>query len=112
MYYENPDGVAVHRGFPNPAVDASLQSLDLNKLLIQNSLSTFMMRIEGHEWREAGVFEGALVLVDRALSAQGNDLVIWWEGDSFVIAPRHKLPAGQRVWGVVTATIQQYRGGA
>jgi hypothetical protein len=109
MYYENPDGVAVHMGFPNPAVDASLQSLDLNKLLIRNSLSTYLMRIEGHEWRDAGIFDGALVLIDRALKAAGNDLVIWWEGDTFTISPHHAVPSGTPTWGVVTATIQQFR---
>ncbi len=109
MYYENPEGVSVHMGFPNPAADASLQGIDLNKILIQNTLSTFMMRIEGNDWQQIGIFDGSLVLIDRALGARPNDLVIWWQGSTFAISHRHRMAKTGEVWGVVTAVIQQYR---
>ncbi len=109
MYYENPDGVSVHGGFPNPATDASLQGINLNKLLIQNSVSTYLMRIEGNDWQAAGIFAGDIVVIDRALGAHKTDLVVWVLGNDFAISPRHKLPDGAEVWGVVTSAIHQYR---
>lgn len=111
MYFEQPEGVAVHHGFPNPASDISLQSLDLNQLLIKNSSSTFFLRIEGSEWTSSGIFDGDIVIVDRAISPKPNDLAIWQETDRFVISPLHKVPKNRPVWGTVTAAIHQYKKG-
>lgn len=109
MYYENPAGVSVHAGFPNAATDASLQPIDLNTFLIHNSISTFMMRIVGNDWRAQGIFANDVVIIDRALKPHQNDLIVWWKDDAFAISPRHTLPIDSTVWGVVTATIHQYR---
>lgn len=109
MYYENPSGVSIHTGFPNPATDASLQGIDLNKLLIQNGTSTFMMHIDGDDWQAVGIFDGDLALIDRAFGPRTTDLVVWIHDDDFAISPHHTLPEGGEVWGVVTAVIHQYR---
>lgn len=110
MYYSNPDGVSVHDGFPNPAADTSLQSIDLNSLLVRHSASTYFMRIAGNEWVKQGIFADDLVIVDRALSPRGNDPVVWIFEEAFAISPKHKIPEGAEVWGVVSAVIHQYRG--
>lgn len=110
MYYSNPDGVSVHDGFPNPATDAALQSIDLNALLIRHSASTYFTRIAGNDWTSQGIFSGDLVIVDRALAARPNDPVIWVKDDNFAISPRHLLPQNAVVWGAVTAVIHQYQG--
>lgn len=109
-YHENPDGVSVHDGFPNPATDISLQSLDLNSLLIQNSASTFFMLIQGNDWARQGIFADDVAIIDRALAPKPNDPVVWIRDDIFTISPRHKLPEGAEVWGTVTAIIHRYRG--
>lgn len=110
VYYSNPDGVSVHDGFPNPATDSSLQSIDLNSLLINHTASTFFMRIAGNEWTRQGIFAGDLAIVDRALSPKGNDPAVWIHEESFVISPKHKIPEDAEVWGTITAVIHQYRG--
>lgn len=109
MYYENPDGVSAHTGFPNPAIDAALQGIDLNKLLIQNSAATYFMRITGSAWHKTGIFDGDVAVIDRAVPARPNDLIIWTNQDEFAVSPRHALPESAEVWGVVTAVIRQYR---
>lgn len=111
MFYEQPQGVSVHYGFPNPAADASLQTLDLNQLLIKNGSSTFFLRVDGNNWAKNGIFAGDIVIVDRAINARANDLVISLEADQFVISPLHKVTKGRQVWGVVTAAIHQYKKG-
>ncbi len=110
MYYENPQGVSVHDGFPNPATDISLQTLDLNQLLIPRPVSTFLMRITGNEWAERGIFDGDLIIVDRALKPRSGRLVIWWEGSDFAISFVSAVTPDCPVWGVVTAVIHQYEG--
>jgi SOS-response transcriptional repressor LexA len=109
VYYSNPDSVSVHDGFPNPATDSALQSIDLNALLIWHSASTYFMRIDGNSWSDQGIFDQDLVIADRALNPRPNDLIIWTRNDMFVISPRHRLLNDAAVWGVVTAVIHPYR---
>ncbi|HLZ14872.1 MAG TPA: S24 family peptidase [Candidatus Saccharimonadales bacterium] len=105
------DGVSIHTGFPNPAADTTLHRLDLNQLLIRHSVATYMFRVQGNNWEQAGVFDGDIAIVDRALDARGNDIVLWWhdsEGE-FAISSRKRMPKDARLWGVITATIHQFR---
>lgn len=104
-------GVSLHAGFPNPAADTSLRNLDLNQLLIQHNTSTYFFRICGSEWEDSGVFDGDIAIIDRALDARSTDRVIWWHDavTEFSISTYKKVPSGAQVWGVITATIHQFR---
>jgi len=110
---EQTPGVSVHAGFPNPAGDKSLGGLDLNRLLIQSSASTYLFRLRGDEWESLGIFDGDIAIVDRALDPRKNDLVIWWGEDtgSFAISKSKQVKPGITIWGVVTAVIHQFREG-
>lgn len=103
-------GVSVHGGFPNPATDAARQAgLNLNQLLIQNSASTFMMRIAGNHWQHFGIFNDDLAIIDRALSPRPTDLVAWWLDGDFAISEFARMRPEATVWGVVTAIIHELR---
>lgn len=102
-------GVSEHAGFPNPAMDRTLEGLDINRLLIQHSAATYLMRIEGNEWRHQGILDGDIVIVDRALDARTNDLIVWWQGENFTISHLNQLPQHTPMWGVISATIHQFR---
>ncbi|HJQ08826.1 MAG TPA: S24 family peptidase [Candidatus Saccharimonadales bacterium] len=106
-----PSGVSIYTGFPNPAIDKSLHGLDLNQLLIQHSTSTYLFRISGSSWEGAGVFDGDIALVDRALDPRKNDVVLWWNDSrgEFAISSCKQIPPHASCWGVITATIHQFR---
>lgn len=108
---KKPEGVSEHSGFPNPATDMSLSNLDLNRLLIAHSASTYFFRVRGHEWEDSGVFDGDIAIVDRALDARKTDTVIWWNAgaERFSISVCAQVPVNATVWGVITATIHQHR---
>ena len=101
----------MHAGFPNPAADTSLQTLDFNQLLVQHAASTYMFRVQGSEWEDAGVFDGDIAVVDRALDPRKTDTVLWWDEQAgeFAISKYVAMPPTASVWGVVTATIHQFR---
>jgi len=105
------NGVSVHTGFPNPATDTSLRSLDLNQLLIEHSASTYFFRVRGSEWEAAGIFDDDIALIDRALNPRAADVVVWWNQDSeqFSISTYKRVPKDATVWGVITTTIHQLR---
>lgn len=109
----NQDGVSVHAGFPNPATDKSLHGLDLNRLLIRHAASTYLFRMRGNAWKDAGVFDGDIAVVDRALDARKNDVVLWWDGvrGEFAISAYGKMPSGAALWGVITASVHEFRKG-
>lgn len=113
MSQDDSQGVSVQRGFPNPALDSSLPTLDFNQLLIEHRASTYMFRIEGSQWQDAGIFDGDIAVVDRALDARKTDTIVWWDESQGQFAISHKSVAPQHaaVWGVITATIHQFRRG-
>jgi len=106
-----PTGVSIHTGFPNPAADSSLHGLDLHKLLVQHSASTYLFRVRGNEWENAGVFDGDIAIVDRALDPRRSDVVLWWDENrgEFAITLYTKMPPQAACWGVVTASIHEFR---
>jgi len=105
------DGVSVHYGFPNPAADKTLESLDLHQLLVQRPISTFLFRITGADWQDLGIFDGDIAVVDRALSPRKTDIAAWWDNDrgEFRLSYYRDLPADGQVFGVITSTVHQFR---
>lgn len=113
MPTDDSHGVSAQRGFPNPALDSSLPTLDFNQLLIEHRASTYIFRVEGGQWQEAGVFDGDIAVVDRALNPLKTDTVVWWDESNgeFAISKKTAMPRSAAIWGVITATIHQFRKG-
>jgi DNA polymerase V len=120
---------SVAAGFPSPADDHLVQRLDLMQQLIRHPQATFMLRVRGESMKEAGIFDGDVVLVDRAITPRSGQIVVAVVDGDFVCktlwlrAGRMKLKAanptypdispqeGQTVeiWGVVVAAIKQFK---
>jgi len=69
-------GTNVPAGFPSPAQDYIEASLDLNDFLISHPNSTFFVRVEGYSMVNAGIQPDDLLIVDRALEASNNKIII------------------------------------
>ena len=89
-----PDGAAVGAsgpaprtrssgtGFGSPGEDATVRRIDLNDALIRHPEATFVMRASGHAMADAGIGDGDVLLVDRALTpGHGNVLIAIVEGE-------------------------------
>ena len=66
----------VPAGFPSPGDDYIDKALDLNELVIKHPAATFFLRVQGESMKEAGIFDGDILIVDRALEAENNDIVV------------------------------------
>lgn len=120
----------VPAGFPSPAADFAVKRHDLNELLITHPAATFMWRIAGQSMIELGIFDGDIVVVNRALlpPKHGDVVVAEIDGDFTVkvfyrrngmVQLRSANPTfppilfkdGQtmQVCGIVTATIKRFR---
>ncbi len=63
-------------GFPSPADDYIEKSLDLNEYLIAHPAATFFIRVEGDSMIGAGIHDNDILIVDRALDAGDNSIII------------------------------------
>lgn len=119
---------SVAAGFPSPAQDYLEGCLDLHELLIKHPTATFFVRARGDSMQGAAILDGDILLVDRALQAQHQDIVIASvDGDMTVkrllLQPQVMLQAANpkyppivikdgvdfEVFGVVSSVIHQFK---
>jgi len=112
-------------GFPSPAGDYADTRLDPNSLLIRHPAATFFMRVEGDSMAGAGIYPGDVLVVDRALEASENDLVvavvngefalkrIRRDGKRLLLVAENPLEITPEMefdlWGVVTYVIHRVK---
>ena len=68
--------VTIPAGFPSPAEDYVEGPLDLNRHLIPHPAATFFVRAKGDSMIGAGIHSGDLLIVDRAVTAIHNSVII------------------------------------
>ena len=118
----------VRAGFPSPADDYAESSLDLNELMIQHKEATFFCRVKGRSMEGAGIFEGDLLVIDRAITPRSGCIVvaavdgeltvkrfIRRNGQILLEAASPKFAPitfneGQelQIWGVVTGSVRRF----
>lgn len=69
-----PEGVAA--GFPSPSMGDLQEALDLNSLCIRHHAATYYIRARGDSMIGAGIEDGDVLVVDRALSPANGDIII------------------------------------
>ncbi len=67
---------SVEAGFPSAAEEELLDTISLDRFLINNPDSTFMLKVSGDSMLNAGILPGDFVIVDRARKPKQNDIVI------------------------------------
>ena len=117
----------VPAGFPSPADDYIEGGLDLNEHLIKHKAATFFVRVSGDSMTGAGIHDGDLLIVDRAIEAQDKSVVIAVVNGEFTVKRIKKdhervwlLPENEKykpmelkegseleIWGVVTNVIHK-----
>ena len=68
------EGDCVRAGFPSPAEDFQVERLDLTAILVSHPQATFFLRLRGDSMRDAGLFDGDLLVVNRALKPAHQDI--------------------------------------
>src|SRR5678815_2384979 len=63
-------------GFGAAADDYMERGIDLNEQLIRNKPATYFMRVSSDAMKEAGIFRGDVVIVDRSIKAVSGKVVI------------------------------------
>jgi DNA polymerase V len=90
----------VAAGFTSPADDHVDQKLDLNAYCVENAAATILGRVEGDSMTGYGIFDGDIVVVNRALEPKDDDIVVAvLDGEMTVKKLRVRgKNGGRRVW--------------
>jgi DNA polymerase V len=77
--------VGLSAGFPSPAQDYEDKRLDINQFLVRNPNTSFIFKVKGDSMRDADIFNGDMLVVDRSIEAQhGNIVVAFVNGERLV----------------------------
>lgn len=71
---------SVVAGFPSPAEDYQHDTLDFNRDYIRHPESSFYGDVTGDSMKDAGIYDGDRVIIDRAVEPHDGSIVIAWVG--------------------------------
>lgn len=118
----------IKAGFPSPAQDYLDLAIDLNKELVRHPASTFYGRVSGESMIDAGLHDGDIVVIDKAITPYDGAMAVCFIDGEFTIKyiELHTdyimlIPANKAfdpikvtpgndfiIWGIVTASVHQY----
>ena len=119
-------------GFPSPTQDYIDRTMNFNEDIINHPSATFYAKAMGDSMIEAGIEEGDILVIDRALDPRDGDIIVAHVNGEFTVkyldlSKKDKgivrlLPANSRykpivmhdgdvlnVWGVVSNIIKRLR---
>ena len=119
----------VSAGFPSPAEDYVEIALDLNRELVKHPAATFFARVKGSSMIDAGIEDGDLLVIDKALEAKNGDIAVCFLDGEFTVKRLsvrddgiYLVPANAEfkpiriieendflVWGIVAYVIHKLR---
>ncbi|NOZ47748.1 MAG: translesion error-prone DNA polymerase V autoproteolytic subunit [Chlorobi bacterium] len=118
----------IQAGFPSPAEDYMEERLSLDKKLIKNRSATFFARVTGDSMINSGIYNGDLIIVDKALNPKPDSVLLCVLDGEFTLKKVRKIKNKMymipenpdyppikiseyndfRIWGVVTYSIRTH----
>ncbi len=119
--------VGISAGFPSPADDFKEYKISLDKTLVRNKEATFYAKVSGQSMVGAGLDDGDLLVVDKSLEPQHNNIAVCFIDGEFTVKRLHVnkgevylLPSNPaykpikitndndfQIWGIVTHVIKK-----
>lgn len=116
----------VRAGFPSPAADFIDLAIDLNQHLIKHPSATFYARAKGDSMKDAGIYDGDLLIVDKSIDPINGKIAICYIDGEFTVKRIRTdekgvwlVPANEKyepirmmegnsltIWGIVTYVIK------
>lgn len=114
-------------GFAHLIESEEKDALNLHEHLVKNPTATFFVNVDGDSMRDAGIFSGDILVIDRSLDARDGSIVLAILNNEFTVK-RLKKKNGKvtlaaenpdypdvvvteeidfSIWGVVTSAIHK-----
>jgi len=117
----------VEAGFPSPAEEELLDTIDFDEFLVPNKESTYILKVKGDSMIEAGIVPGDMVIVERRANYKPGQIVVAMVDGEYTMKHLRKTRTGDyflepanskyqpiypqenfRVEAVVTAVVRKY----
>ena len=117
---------AVQAGFPSPAEEELVDTINLDEFLVPRPEATYMLTVSGDSMVDAGIHPGDIILVEKGTTPKPRDIVVAQVDDEWTIKYFDQdaqgvrlLPANARykairptrsltIGGIVRAVIRKY----
>lgn len=115
----------VPAGFPSPAADYEEVTLSIDELIDLRTPHVYLVRVEGPSMMGAGIYDGDVLVVNKALEARSGHIVVAYVDGGMTVKRLQITPAGVwlqpenpdyraipvteslHVWGVATHNLHQ-----
>lgn len=115
----------VPAGFPSPAADYEEVTLSIDELVDLRTPHVYLVRVEGPSMVGAGIYDGDVLVVNRALEARSGQIVVAYVDGGMTVKRLQISPDGVwlqpenpdyqpfrvieslHVWGVATHNLHQ-----
>lgn len=92
-------------GFPSPAQGYEDKTVDLNSFFIKHPAATVFMQIDSSRYVRMGIYEGDLLIIDRAKTLKKNSLVVYEANGEFNIGRILNINKEAIITGCITHVI-------
>lgn len=115
----------VPAGFPSPAADYEEVTLSIDELIDLRTPHVYLVRVEGPSMIGAGIYDGDVLVVNKALEARSGHVVVAYVDGGMTVKRLQITPGGiwlqpenpdyraipvtesLHVWGVATHNLHQ-----
>ncbi|MGP5452681.1 MULTISPECIES: LexA family protein [Pseudomonas] len=81
-------------GFPSPAADYYEPPLSLDELMNIRAPHVWIVQVEGDSMRDAGIFDGSRLVVDRSITPSSGHIVLAYVDNQPLVKRLARSPAG------------------
>lgn len=92
-------------GFPSPTQGYEDRTFDLNSIYIKHPSATVFMTVDTNRYQKMCIFNGDLLIIDRAKKIRPNSLVIYEKEGKFVLGRAFSIKTETQITGVITHVI-------
>lgn len=92
-------------GFPSPAQGYEDRNFNLNSLLIKHPSATVFMTVNTNRYSNMSIYNGDILVIDRAKHVNQNSLVVYESEGEFVLGRVFNIKTEAEITGVITSVI-------
>ena len=75
----------IQAGFPTTEEAGTIEKISLDRMLMRRKGRTFLLEVQGESMKDAGIFEGDLVVVERGREPLKGDIVVAQMGGDYTL---------------------------
>ena len=92
-------------GFPSPAQGYEQHTIDLNAALIRHPSATVFMKIDNSHYRTMGIYNGDILIIDRAKKITQNSLVVYEAEGHFTLGRVYNIKMNPEEPTIITGAV-------